>query len=473
MTQLVAMSTEVIPVRGSQPGKSDALNLFSVPKTDISINDFRISTFSPVGTSITPLEINVPELQEFVDLSRSYFTLKLKLTQNDGKPLKSASKVFLVNNLAHSMIKQFVVRLNGTLISPHTDNYSYKAYLETLLNFDREDGETLLRPQGWVNAIDLPQVMIKTGSSDFTPLKTSWTDNQKAAHKALKEETERYVNDTDDTIYEVQLRFKPHVEQFWFNKVLRPGVQMQFQVHFQNPSFFTYAAEETTKKLRLQESDVDMRFHLCRSRLNSSVYNNLVQGMNNMATKVNYPVVRNEIRTFTWDSKSTTRFEQEDVFQGKVPLRTVVAVLDNDAFNGHKTNYPYAFLTQKIKTVKQIVEGEEYPYETLELTGDDRNDYVGYFRWLQASGALIKSQPNMVRKKDWGEYKNCTLFMFNNVGSGNADSGMLNPHKRGVVRLEIESTGVETHISTVLVFGEFENLVETNYQVDVDYDIYH
>ena len=466
------MSTDVIPVRGSQPGKSSALNLFSVPKTDISINDFRISTFSPVGTSITPLEINVPEMQEFVDLSRSYFTLKLKLAQSDGKPIKTANRIFLVNNLAHSMIKQFVVRLNGTLISPHTDTYPYKAYLETLLNFDREDGLTLLRPQGWVNALDLPVSVVKTGSSDFTPAETNWTDNQKASHKALKEELELYVNDTDDTFYEVQLRFKPHVEPFWFNKVMRPGVQMQFQVHFQDSDFFSYRAPEQTKKLRLQESDVDMRFHLCRLRLNSSVYNNLVQSMNNMAVKVNYPVVRNEIRTFTWDSKSTSRFEQEDVFQGRVPLRTVVGVLANKAFNGAADYYPYAFQKQKITKIKQIVEGEEYPYETLELTGDDRNDYVGYFRWLQASGALIKGAPNMVRKIDWGEGKNCTLFMFNNVGSGNADSGMLSPHKRGVVRLEIESSGVESHISTVLVFGEFENLVAVNYLADVDYDIY-
>ena len=62
--------------------------------------------------------------------------------------------------------------------------------------------------------------------------------------------------------------------------------------------------------------------------------------------------------------------------------------------------------------------------------------------------------------------------MFNNVGSGNADSGLLSPHKSGDVQLEIELSDNTTNISTVLVFGEFEHLIKTNYEVDVNYDIY-
>ena len=37
-----------------------------------------------------------------------------------------------------------------------TDTYHYKAYLETLLNNNREDGETVLNPQGWFNQLDFP-----------------------------------------------------------------------------------------------------------------------------------------------------------------------------------------------------------------------------------------------------------------------------------------------------------------------------
>lgn len=114
------MNSDVCPAHTfSKGGINPVLNIFKVPKTDISINDCRISTFSPMGKSITPIQFDLPAMTEFVDLSRSYFTFKLKLAMSDGAPIKTTDDPFLVNNLAHSMIKKFTVRLNGTLINPH------------------------------------------------------------------------------------------------------------------------------------------------------------------------------------------------------------------------------------------------------------------------------------------------------------------------------------------------------------------
>lgn len=59
--------------------------------------------------SITPIQFDLPAMQEFVDLSRSYFTIKLKLAMSDGNPIKTTDDLLLVNNLPHSMIKQFAV----------------------------------------------------------------------------------------------------------------------------------------------------------------------------------------------------------------------------------------------------------------------------------------------------------------------------------------------------------------------------
>ncbi|CAH3185769.1 unnamed protein product, partial [Porites lobata] len=408
-------------------------------------------TFSPVGKSITPIQFDLPAMQEFVDLSRSYFTVRLKLAMSDGAPIKTTDDLFLVNNLPHSMLKQVGVRLNGTLINPHTDTYPYKAMFETILNYDREDGKTILRPQGWVNALDLPKAWEKTGSGNMDIKTSGWTDNQKAAFKLLKAESGRYYNDSNSSLLEVRLKIRPHVEPFWFPYVLKPGVQMQFEFHFHDPKFWTMVADDNVKKIRFTEDDVDMRFHLARLKLNDSIYNDLMLKTQNNAQKAVYPVVRSELRTFIWNSDKQTRFEEEDIFNGKVPQRVIVAIL---------------------KYIRQLINGEEYPYETLELTRDDRYDYDGYYRFLQASGAFIKSQPNMLREEDWGEDRNCNLFMWNNVGSGNADTGMMNPNKKGNVRIEFEAHSAPAFISTVLVFGEFENLVTIDSMNDVEYNIY-
>ena len=64
--------------------------------------------------------------------------------------------------------------MNGTLISPQSDTYHYKAYLQTLTNFDTKDGRTVLRPQGWFNGINPPP--------QWTANKVDTTSNAGAGH---------------------------------------------------------------------------------------------------------------------------------------------------------------------------------------------------------------------------------------------------------------------------------------------------
>lgn len=65
--------------------------------------------------------------------------------------------------------------------------------------------------------------------------------------------------------------------------------------------------------------------------------------------------------------------------------------------------YPFAFEKLGVTSIKQIIRGEEYPYETLELNqNDELKDFHGYFRFLQATGPLMKSGDCMVKPDDWG-----------------------------------------------------------------------
>ena len=85
---------------------------------------------------------------------------------------------------------------------------------------------------------------------------------------------------------------------------------------------------------------------------------------------------------------------------------------------------------------------------------------MGYFRFLQASGAWYKKQGNMVERGDWGHAKNCTLFMFDNVANGCADSQRLNPNQTGDLQLSLEFGAAPNTKISVLVYREFENLLE-------------
>ena len=122
-----------------------AIEIFDTPTTDVAYNGYRMVEISPTTTGITPMEFVVPALTDYVDLGRSYFQLKLNLKYTDNSNVAAADN-HIVNNLAHSIIKYISMRLNGVLISPQTDTYAYKAFFETLLNYNRDEGETILSP---------------------------------------------------------------------------------------------------------------------------------------------------------------------------------------------------------------------------------------------------------------------------------------------------------------------------------------
>ena len=110
-----------------------SLIIFKTPPKDLSIDAYRMVTIQPTTTGINPMEFIIPGLDSFVDLNRSYFTMELGLKKGNGGNLVANETLYPVNNLAHSIIKQIDVHLNGTLISPQSDTYHYKAYFEDCL----------------------------------------------------------------------------------------------------------------------------------------------------------------------------------------------------------------------------------------------------------------------------------------------------------------------------------------------------
>ena len=368
--------------------------------------------------------------------------------------------------MAHSIIKQIDLQLNGTLISPQSDTYHYKAYLETLLNFDREDGKTVLGPQGWFNQVDSPPQWTANNTNTAAP-HNDYRDlpaNHKGALAAMKAEVAKYAGGVTHSLV-----FTPHLEVFHTGKLLVPGIEIKMKFHFNGPALFMNGVGLAG---RLLEGDVKLRFHLCQLRLNDAIYQSLSQKRHNEGQVAAYPTVRSEIRTFSMQG-NLVRFDIPNLFQNRIPDRLIVGLLDSRAFNGDVTRDPFCFQKFRLTSIKQIVKGEEYPYETLQLVHNNgTRDNLGYFRFLQTSGAWCKKKGNMVELGDWDHRKNCTLYMFDNVANGCADSQNLNPKQTGDLQLVLEFGAAPNVNITVLVYGEFENLLEIDKNGAVLYNIY-
>ena len=124
-----------------------------------------------------------------------------------------------------------------------------------------------------------------------------------------------------------------------------------------------------------------------------------------------YPTVRGEIHTYSHPNDKR-HFECNNPFHNQLPNRLIVVLLQQAAFNGSTVHSPFAFGKFNLATIKQLVRGEEYPIYSLSHEHDgDSKDQRGYYRFLQASGALCRGKGNMVGKVDWGPEDAACMYL--------------------------------------------------------------
>ena len=136
---------------------SDPFGLFSIPDFEYEFDTKRDERYRPTSTGITPIMFSIEASKDFIDLSEMRVFIKVKLQDPiqayEGILMDRAistgvrtKNVRVVNNFGHSIFSQIRMKLNGALMTRDSHDYHHKAYIETLLNYSLQDGDTVLAP---------------------------------------------------------------------------------------------------------------------------------------------------------------------------------------------------------------------------------------------------------------------------------------------------------------------------------------
>ena len=175
------------PVRKDSDGcSSSSLDLFLFPPTQWSFQKGKSIDYHSI-TSLSdgaPIEFKVSGSgKKFLDLTRSYMYLKIKVSKADGTNLDGASKVGFTDYPIASLFNQVDVILGGKLISSATNTYAHRSILEVLLNYDKEAVESQLGcglfckdTAGQMEEMDIgPDPVLNTGLET----RSEWTKTSK------------------------------------------------------------------------------------------------------------------------------------------------------------------------------------------------------------------------------------------------------------------------------------------------------
>ena len=298
-----------------------SLNLFDVPEVDYLYEVSGEVVFQPALTGTQPITFSIPSSDDYYDLNELRFQIKVPLTdplagyQGLKANLANADanntrNTYCVNSFGRSIFRDMTLSMNGVLMTEQSNTYHYRAYLETLLNYSREEGATKLAPQGWVNQLNVIEEMGATGANSDTPTNANWSGN--AELRAL---TSRLLDQNWHTFI-----IRPHLPPLQTGKCLVPGVQLDFELFLHpNTVYLMGISNKGTlndKKFpAIHNEDIKVTLLMRKVTLNASVYVRL-QKERQLGNKiVRYPVVRSKIRTFSIHGR-TTQWQQDNVFVG-------------------------------------------------------------------------------------------------------------------------------------------------------------
>ena len=176
--------------------------------------------------------------------------------------------------------------MNGVLMTKQSNTYHYRAYLETLVNYNRKEGATKLTPQGWVSQLNVIEKMGATGANSDIPTNANWKGN--AELRAL---ISRLLSENWDTFI-----IRPHLTPLKTGKCLVPGVQLDFELFLNPNSVYLMGTPNkgtlVAKKFpAIHNEDIKVILLMRKVSLNASVYVRLQKERQLRKNIVRYPVV--------------------------------------------------------------------------------------------------------------------------------------------------------------------------------------
>ena len=426
-------------------GKSE-LELFAVPPTQTAINSSQWVEHRPITTltDTGPIEFVITGSgEEYIDLSETYLQVTAKIVQPTGGSLQQSvgengtvtgtdAGVGPVNLWLHSLFSQVDVSLNERLVTPSMNTYPYRAYLETLLSYGPAAKESYLSAALWYK--DSAGHMEDQAENEGFRKRQNWTMASK----------------------QVTLIGRPHLDLCFQDRLMLNGMDIKMRLVRSKDSFCLMGDGH----VKIEDVSLFVR----KVKVDPSVQLDHIKGLERMTAK--YPVCRVETKVFSIP-KGNRMANQENLFLGQLPKRLVIGMVENKAFNGDKEMNPYNFQHFDADYLALHVDGKQVPSKPL--TPDFENGLCtrSYASLFTGTGYMGHDRGNQISCEEYA--RGFTLFAFD-LSADLDDGGHFQLVKQGNLRLELHFKTALPETINVIVYAEFDNVIEVDKARNVLFD---
>jgi hypothetical protein len=422
------------------------LELFDVPPTQTSVVETIPIELLPIATvtDAGPYEFRMPSDNLMLDVFHNELYMRLKIVDNVNANLAPNANnvhpaVGPINLLAKTFFNQVKLFVNGKLVEDSGDKYSYRVFLETVLNFGNEAKASHLKAAGY----ETDQIEHMNDAQNVGLGLRVLPYRQSA---------------------EVEMIGKIHCDLFNQERFLPSNIDLRLELH-RNPDAFCllcYTAGAPAYKLRV----MDMRWKVGKVRPSEEYALALERIILNEPMR--YPIRRVQISSLHIDQGRRSA-PNNVIICGQLPRRLILGMVSANAYHGSQEENPFNFVHNNISHISLQVCGRTIPAYDMPL--DFAND-----RFLRHYGNLMNVlEVNNTNKGNFitpHQYKSgTTLFGFDLSPDHDPEGGHWDLVREGTISLNMTfSQAIANPGYEIIIYAEYENLIEFDRLRNVSYD---
>jgi len=402
--------------------------------------------YKPIATvDQNDLEFLIPgDTETYIDLDIKLF-VKSRLIGADGKDLDASDFTTGTNNFLHSLFSQCSVSINGVNITPASELYPYRSYLESLMTYGSDAANSHVTNAYWY--LDEWDVLARDP--------TSTSIKNKGFVKRWEQQKQSKVIELYDRLHAIC-----NVEQFQLS-----GVRVQVRLTKAKDDFYLMNSHTDTKiRATFKFLDAELIVRRIRPSPKISVSHEALS----KRCLARYNLTRVELKTFTF-AGGPQAISINNAVLGMLPKRLLFTMVKNTDFLCSRDSNPYNLRHYDLTNFTMYVNGRQIPSESLSLNMDHEKTSVrGYATLFEGTG-IHHSNSGLQITHDM--YINGFLVILYDLTTDLAASeGHASPPTCGDIRIVLKFAKALPEAVTCLLYLEYDNSVHLDLPRNVSTD---
>ncbi len=440
------------------------MSMFSVPPINVIQKKITKVKFEPVYGQGGSFHFNIPGTGiEYTDLSNAELSFELHIKDSHGNVIlpTDARSAIPIDNVLHSMFSMIEVYGNGVLMSTTGTNYPYKAYIENMLTYSKENIDTHLTLQGFTgDAGNFDQTSLKTKKTISAGLlaRSKWWKQVETIYRhndpAKPKPEDPSYDDAEDFDVPTFVEFRGPLLLDLFNQPRPMPNSLNIDIKlFPTRDAFKLLCNPTTLQATCKLENVCL--WVPKIELEPEAQN----AIDTILTKTPllYPFMRTEMRTVSIPAGTFSK-TFEDLFQGEVPTRMLVGMVDGDAYNGNYGLNPLRFKHFNVASMGFYVNGEPTPREPYELNFTEGQYLDGLKSLYDVAGKSFENTNIPINRDQYRQGFALIGFEVDPTTSANFD--YLGKYKAGRTRLAVRFHKALKKTTTLIVYATFPEVMQ-------------